>query len=265
MPDSHTVTGQGWDALRERLMHQNPRTAAGLRPECPMKDVSELDGESDVIYWSDEDRRANETIVIDGRLHQGADLVGENNSKALSSRHWFSEKLRFGYVLAHAGDGERSLYIFDPEQTGMKHSSPLAGSPVLDAGMMTISNGQVAYIEHRSGHYMPNPEQVHHTIDFLASQGVSLSGVYFSEHIATPWDLPDIVQDGAVTLHDISILHGTASLEKSQLHIEYGTALEDVTRLPACREGATRDTGRASPPLVARPDRGPPTDVTIER
>jgi hypothetical protein len=242
-----------WDHLRERVTRSTSATARALRSDYHCDEVLAANGPSEVQYWNDTDRRSHAAQIVDGRLHVGTDLVNESKSKGLCSRHWFSDKLRFGYVLGRGESGEKSLYLFKPQEGKTHHSSPMAGRPVIDVGMMTILNGQVAYIEHKSGHYKPNPEQVHHTLDYLENKGMNLSGVYYSCHVPRPsFDVTTIspayfsnlVDAKVVAIHDASRLHETKSFESSLFEVPRGSDIEDVTRLLAPRELVP---GHASP------------------
>ncbi|MEX3776950.1 RHS repeat domain-containing protein [Pseudomonas sp. MYb118] len=99
------------------------------------------------------------------------------------SSNWLSDEGRVGYVLGMNENKQPELAIYSPQLNVVHHSSPFAGRPVLDSGMMSISNGGVAFIENSSGHYQPLIEQKLHTLNFLRKNGINLEDTFLSEFI----------------------------------------------------------------------------------
>ena len=73
--------------------------------------------------------------------------------------------------------------IFNHVSYKRYHSSPFSGRPVLDAGMIVIVGGKVAFIENKSGHYQPKLEQKLHTLRFLKKGGMNLKDIFVSERV----------------------------------------------------------------------------------
>ena len=73
---------------------------------------------------------------------------------------------------------DQKFYISFKAQPGkIHHSSLLAGRPILCAGEMLIFQGQLRYINNRSGHYQPPPKSLKKVLEFLEKQGVDLKKV----------------------------------------------------------------------------------------
>lgn len=94
------------------------------------------------------------------------------------------------YDTAAAGDDIESggsLYVMDAKghifvsgkegDQALKHSSFLAGEPVLAAGTIRFNNGQLIWISGRSGHYRPTVAQIVTALERFSSYGVKMDRV----------------------------------------------------------------------------------------
>lgn len=134
-----------------------------------------------VQYWDDAQRESNAHDIKNGKLVTANGEVVNTTlpGEWTGSDRWHEHNL--GYVLAYNQNREKSLYIFLPEVNKQHHSSPMAGERVIDAGMMSISHGGIAYIENKSGHYRPFMEQKLHTLKFLKDKGMNLEDTFISD------------------------------------------------------------------------------------
>lgn len=82
--------------------------------------------------------------------------------------------------------GRRGLFVLSPDgrlyvgpgQRGLiHHTSFVAGGPVASAGRMHIENGVLLALDSECGHYQPPPSLAKQILRWLASRGISLSGV----------------------------------------------------------------------------------------
>ncbi|WP_256261623.1 RHS repeat-associated core domain-containing protein [Pseudomonas gingeri] len=101
----------------------------------------------------------------------------------------------------------KQLLIFPYERNVTHHSSGFAGGRVLDSGLITLYEGNVVYIENKSGHYWPYMEQKHHTLDFLDKAGVDLSRTFISNEVrpdpeVNGFDLGSVVFHKANEYHE---------------------------------------------------------------
>ncbi|MFL1528380.1 RHS repeat domain-containing protein [Pseudomonas sp. O230] len=150
-----------------------------------------------VKYFSAEERKSYVVSVRNKRLHtadgllltssaegtlRGRTITRETRSTT-SAANWKTTQM--AYVLGWNPDSpnEKQLLIFQHKVNEFHHSSGFSGGRVLDAGMMTIYKGKIAFIENKSGHYKPHMEQKMHTLKFLKQSGVDLSSTFVSERI----------------------------------------------------------------------------------
>jgi hypothetical protein len=247
MPEpENRAASERWNHLREHVVRPAAPTARKMRPDYHLREGLAMDGPHTVKYWDDDDRTAGALRIVAGRVQLPSDLIDHGHITDPSCRLWFRDELRVGYVLGRDINKKNTLYAFRHTPGWEHHSSPMAGRPVIDAGMMTILDGRIAYIEHKSGHYKPNPEQVFHTLNHLTAAGVDLNGVYYSERVPKPDDygseqvLPGyfrgLVDSGAVTLYHAKALQETKEFVSSRVAIPREETLEEVTRLPPLRQ-----------------------------
>ncbi len=191
----------GWDLLRGRIMKSPARRSMQKEYFCEIVDGG-------VKYYSADERRGCVVAFVNGVAHAGGQLINPQSSRVTSSRSWFNPVLHFGYVLGYDESHGKKLYVFRHEVGRFHHSTIFSGRPVIDAGMFSILNGRIAYIEHKSGHYKPNFEQLKHTLMCLKLSGVDLQRVYVSRYIPTPSLLDPVTPDW----FDICLENGTAAL-----------------------------------------------------
>lgn len=137
-----------------------------------------------VVYFDDDLRAQSTATIRAGVVYIGDEMVSrrKNSELVTSSRLWFSHG-RFVYVLVYGEDMQKEIYMYRHVPGTFHHSSAWCGRPVIDSGMMTIANGRIAYIEHKSGHYKPNFEQLRRTLAVLQMKGVDLSSVFVTRRM----------------------------------------------------------------------------------
>jgi hypothetical protein len=74
-------------------------------------------------------------------------------------------------------DTKGRIYAGTRDQTGLRHSSFLAGAPTLAAGGLRVVDGQVVWVSGRSGHYEPSVRQMVTLLERLRALQVDLSKV----------------------------------------------------------------------------------------
>ncbi|MNK93623.1 putative deoxyribonuclease RhsA [compost metagenome] len=138
-----------------------------------------------IRYYNQQERADNlmTLTVRNGLLFNNKEqLVGYNNTTT-SSSNWLKLNTNLGYALGFNEQHQPELAIFKHTRDKRYHSSPFSGRPVLDAGMIVITNGAVSFIENKSGHYRPKIEQKLHTLNFLKKGGANLKDIFVSERI----------------------------------------------------------------------------------
>ncbi|MGA3798672.1 RHS repeat domain-containing protein [Pseudomonas fluorescens] len=149
-----------------------------------------------VQYFNQQQRAENSMIlqIKDGIVFNNAGhLLDYNRSPTTDSSNWFQSNGYLGYALGFNEQNQPELAVFVHKDYVRFHSSPFSGRPVLDAGMMIITNGNIAFIENKSGHYRPRLEQKLHTLNFLKKGGIDLRDVFVSELIPDDYKVePDI-------------------------------------------------------------------------
>ena len=81
--------------------------------------------------------------------------------------------------------GGHSVRGYDNAAFSFYHSSYVSGADVICTGCLTVVNGKLTYINNRSGHYKPPPQQVQIVLESLGVRGVDLSQVvveYATKH-----------------------------------------------------------------------------------
>lgn len=145
--------------------------------------------ERSVRYFDASERKECSCVISGGKIQVSGEPFNPQKNLATSSKTWFREQDRFAYVLARTSVGEKpQLFIFKHIEGEVHHTSPVAGGNVLDAGFMSIRNGNVAYLENRSGHYKPAIECKLHTLAALKDGGADLSKIFVSERVEQ-WDM----------------------------------------------------------------------------
>lgn len=157
-----------------------------------------------VKYFSAEERQKYKISVKKGLLYS-VSPSGENQPltswvkgriitmetpKTTTALNW--KRSQMSYVLGWNSDvpNEKQLLIYEHKINELHHSSGFGGGRVLDAGMMTLYKGRIAFIENKSGHYKPNMEQKIHTLHYLKQSGVDLSSTFISDRIPMMHETP---------------------------------------------------------------------------
>ena len=227
--DLYGLIGEKWQRALS-LLYPETRAEALAHPMLGSKrspkyvaenlsDSSRITGSSrqfrGVVYFSDEERQAHTVSIINGRVYStslsgekelltsSADMTVKSGvitirtPKTTTALNW--KRSQMNYVLGWSDSSpiNKQLVMYKQQDYKFHHSSAFAGGRVLDAGMMTLYKGRIAFIENKSGHYQPNMEQKIHTLNFLQKEGVDLSRTFISDRIpmvrANPAD-PDSIR-----------------------------------------------------------------------
>ncbi|MBD9586150.1 RHS repeat protein [Pseudomonas sp. PDM03] len=170
----HILRGIHLDYIGEQIKEDAPRQSAGSR---------QFHG---VRYYNQQQRAERHMPhTVEAGIIRRSTGSQANYDKAgiTSSLDWIKSPGYFGYVLALNEHNAPELALFKPARNKTYHSSLFSGRPVLDAGMMVITSGAVAFIENKSGHYRPRMEQKLHTLNFLKQGGMNLKDIFVSERI----------------------------------------------------------------------------------
>lgn len=223
----------GWELLRGRFvrssMHRNMQ-----------KDYFHEIADGNVKYYSASERGESVVDFVNGIAYIGGRIINLLPSRTTSSMSWFNPVLRFAYVLCYDENHKKVLYVNRHSIGTLHHSTISSGRPVIDAGMFSILNGRIAYIEHKSGHYKPNFEQVMHTLMYLSMSGVDLRSTYVSRYVPTPSLLDPVTPDwfdiclenGTVALHLAKDVLGAKNFSAiPKITVTSDDFFEDVTRV----------------------------------
>ncbi|MDD2058594.1 hypothetical protein N5D52_21645 [Pseudomonas sp. GD03860] len=170
------MPGKGWAALRDRVVR------------------SSLYASVDKVYFSEwskghvvhlpEDQRSEHAVALRaGKVWRDGRPLNPLSNFVTSSDTWFDPLQRFAYVLSFDASHKMTLYVHRHEIRLLHHSTTFAARPVIDAGMMSIVNGRIVYIEHKSGHYKPDFSRVLATLMFLQRGGIDLKTIFVSPHV----------------------------------------------------------------------------------
>jgi len=238
--DRDGLFGEGWararSALRTKLFPET-RPAPLVHPMLGRRRLTRAAAENisdptrvmansrkfQGVEYFDANRQAEYTVTIkNGRIYSsgekgqplttsaqrkmGGEIVNFRTPKTTTGLNWKHSQM--AYVLKWSSEApyKRELLVFPHKGNVLHHSSGAAGGRVLDAGMMTLYEGNIAYIENRSGHYRPNMEQKHHTLEFLQRAGVDLSHTFISDNVdlnnGAGYDLSSVTFHKANEFHE---------------------------------------------------------------
>ena len=137
-------------------------------------------GAANVWYFDDEDRYMH-------MLDLGPDLIRmrdeDGELQILTTRSIQKGFQILGFLFAADMDG--NIYAAEDEDAGnlqLRHSSFLAGSSVLCAGLITVNRGKLAYISNDSGHYQPSYTNLYRLVRQLSTLLVDLSQTRVDAH-----------------------------------------------------------------------------------
>jgi hypothetical protein len=126
-----------------------------------------------VVYMAP-DRRWENCCTVDDKslVHKLASATGtagdllwtkRSNAARVKTGLFFYHPSFWAYVISPGG----GLYVHHHEADHFHHSSFLGGDRVLGAGMIGVSQGRIVYINNKSGHYTPTPEEFYRAIKAL--------------------------------------------------------------------------------------------------
>lgn len=173
------MSGRGWAALRDRVVRSS------LYSSVDKSYFSEW-AEGGVVHMPEAERSLHAVEVMGGKVRRGGWALNPQATFVTSSQTWFKPLQRFAYVLGFDENHKKALYIHRHEVGLFHHSTTFAAKPVIDAGMMSIVNGRVVYIEHKSGHYKPELSRMLATLQFLKAGGADLKTVFVSRFVPPP-------------------------------------------------------------------------------
>jgi insecticidal toxin complex protein TccC len=143
------------------------------------------------VQYFNQQQREEHLIILkikDGiAFNKAGQRLDYNKSTTTSSSNWLLSNNYLGYALGFNEQNQPELALFEHEDNVRFHSSPFSGRPVLDAGRMIITNGNIALIDNKSGHYRPRMEQKLHTLNYLKKGGMDLRDIFVSEPIPTSY------------------------------------------------------------------------------
>ncbi len=205
----HVLRGRHLDYIGEQINDRDRQ----------LKNSSKYKG---IRYYNQQERADNlMTLTVNNGLlfNNKQQLIGYN-ATTTSSSNWLKLNANLGYALGFNEQHQSELSIFKHTRDKRYHSSPFSGRPVLDAGMIVITNGAVSFIENKSGHYRPKIEQKLHTLNFLKKGGANLKDIFVSERI--PDELkaePHMHQEELETYFENN-LYNASDLYEWNIHIE---------------------------------------------
>ncbi|MDQ3200788.1 MAG: hypothetical protein M3Q94_01235 [Pseudomonadota bacterium] len=202
-----------------------------------------------VRYYNQQQRidRHMPHTVVDGLLRRvNGNIANYNLSGTTSSSSWLGSARYMGYVLAMNEQNEPELALFAPSRDHRHHSSAFSGRPVLDAGMIVVSVGGIAFLENKSGHYRPNIEQKLHTLNYLKKGGMNLKDIFVSEMI------PEAVKFNRDDLEQFFISNLYNAEDIYNFYKDAGLRIDDGSNGEIARQTAAPE----KPPVVYVPRKG---------
>ncbi len=131
----------------------------------------EIDAEDGIIYLTPETVAPARVTVREGKLYDAQGKL-------------LKRKGSYAYVMDTAG----TLYVATGKMRNRKyrHSSFLAGGPVISAGEITVKDGVILKVTNSSGHYSPRRVHLMQLQAVLAKQGYELPldrmQIYYRDH-----------------------------------------------------------------------------------
>ncbi len=165
----------GGQGLKGQRPEENYQTAAErLLFDAGAETIKANDGASmNVWYFDDEDRFIHQVLIENGKLMvRDEDGVPQILTTVGSPKGYDIT----GYI--YAADIDGNIYAATDKHSGnlqLRHSSFLGGKPVLSAGLIWVSNGDLIFIDNSSGHYKPPESNLYRLISIMSSSGVDMS------------------------------------------------------------------------------------------
>lgn len=145
---------------------------------------------SPVQRLDDKEREKYELKVKAGKFFQG-DMTEPYDTSGARSKF-----MGAGFaIFVMAPDGR--IYAGQHKVGLFHHSSFLSGGDVAGAGEIKVDKGRLTYLTNKSGHYLPEKEQVMQVLEELRSRGVSLAGVDYTHLDARNWAATNKFPGGA--------------------------------------------------------------------
>ena len=131
-----------------------------------------------VHYDNAQEQTKSAVTVKGGLLHRAG---GELVDTAASSTYFSRTGVEI-FVVSLTGE----IHMGSHKIGKYHHSSLLGGASVAMGGEMKVNNGRIEWISNKSGHYLPNADQVIQFLHWLKKDGVELDFA-----IQGGWDIPD--------------------------------------------------------------------------
>ncbi|MNJ30820.1 hypothetical protein D3C77_254310 [compost metagenome] len=170
------MPSNGWAAVRDRVVRSS------LYANVDKQYFREW-GEEGVVHLPASQRGDNAVELKAGKVWRDHQVLNPTANCVTSSDTWFDPLHRFAYVLSFDATHKMALYVHRHQVGRFHHSTTFAARPVIDAGMMSIANGRIVYIEHKSGHYKPAFLRVQTTLRFLQRSGIDLKPMFVSDFV----------------------------------------------------------------------------------
>lgn len=134
----------------------------------------QIDRQTNIKYLSEQERMYYEVEVDNEGLLRNKisqSLFNQTNEYGESGDHSVWNATVYAYVISL----DKKLYLNKHVPQSFHHSSFMAGANVLDAGMISVLNGQILSLTTKSGHYKPTIKQKLASIDYLKENNADLS------------------------------------------------------------------------------------------
>ena len=136
-----------------------------------MLDVVEDGKEDDITYstqfFTSKERAQRRVHIYQGKFYQQGALFDTKNLESHS-------KVGYAAFTLNA-NGELSVFTHRNLEDKIAHSSMNAGSPVVCAGELIITNGELVTINTHSGHYAPSLFNMFRALEYFGERGVNIS------------------------------------------------------------------------------------------
>jgi hypothetical protein len=183
---------EGEDKDSRDITHVNDIFKALEKQVADGKIPSVAEGLKKSFGWSDEDvekyytnKEKSQVKYLDKDARKQYELIGGSPIMQGEPPTPFDTSQMFS---KHSGNGF-GIYVMSPNgelyshahKVGLfHHSSFLEGLPTAGAGEIKVEGGSIKHITNKSGHYLPDKQNMVQVLEELVSRGVNLSGIKVS-------------------------------------------------------------------------------------
>ncbi|MEX0731840.1 MAG: hypothetical protein WD057_13680, partial [Aquisalimonadaceae bacterium] len=127
---------------------------------------------SKVKYLDEAERQRYRVTIHNGKMYDSRGQPFDTSSGATAFGGGAQGRAMF--VMDHCGN----IFASNYQAVGkFHHTSFLAGQPVAAAGEIEVRDGEIKFVNRRSGHYQPTASQLNQVLHQLHESGVSMNGV----------------------------------------------------------------------------------------